>query len=419
MNNNNRLLCVILLGSIDPKNASYYSALALGYRRLEYFDEAERYYRMALDLNSENETFNMNLGLLLKARGRSDEAISYLNTALKRKPNDVDLILTLADIYGTQKNYEEASKFYKLGITLSPERVDSYSSLGDWYSQNGQYLQAAESYEEVFYLDPNYDNANYNKIILSYANSIKEGPNRSELYFRLGLACEWGLNYLMDHNVCSSAEMLDLCELKKRNYMLAETGMKKVLDLKPINPNIGSILNNLGVICEDKNEREQASENYREALNKDHDHPEARYNMASLLFREGNVEKALLEFQEAFRLILRDNASYTVGIKAHIAYNIGVCFYRMKEYTEFAKDKWQEAIRLNPRFVRAYYNLGVLFYNENNKNAAELKWQEAIAHDSSFDDAKYNLSLMPEGSPHREKEREKIRDIKEIILLHI
>ncbi len=60
-----------------------------------------------------------------------------------------------------------------------------------------------------------------------------------------------------------------------------------------------------------------------------------------------------------------------------------------KEFTDDAVSDLKKAIQLNPNLAKAYYNLGVIKFVQNDKEAACEYWKKAA--DMGFDQAKLNL----------------------------
>ena len=111
-----------------------------------------------------------------------------------------------------------------------------------------------------------------------------------------------------------------------------------------------------------------------------------------ILFSRGasyyaNANQWILEALEDFKEIKDVNL---IGQKCT---NIGACYYKIGLY-EDAKNKYHEAIEFNPKLVDAYYNLGVLNYNEGNVDTAKKLFESCLNTDNKFDKAREALEKL-------------------------
>ena len=83
---------------------------------------------------------------------------------------------------------------------------------------------------------------------------------------------------------------------------------------------------------------------------------------------KGDDQAALAHYTEALRL----NPGY---YKAH--YNLGNVLYRQRRYEE-AEAHFAEALRLNPGYADAHYNLGIALQTKGSYEAAEGHYAEAV-----------------------------------------
>lgn len=69
---------------------------------------------------------------------------------------------------------------------------------------------------------------------------------------------------------------------------------------------------------------------------------------------------------------------------------------------DLAIGEYREAIRLNPNFSQAYYNLGVTLVLAGQPKEAVLQFREALRIEPNFEDAKRVLALVldPSQSEH-------------------
>ena len=111
---------------------------------------------------------------------------------------------------------------------------------------------------------------------------------------------------------------------------------------------------------------------------------EAALNQGLALIEQGQVDKALTQFQQAATLDPTMAAAH---------YNVGLALRQQGQIQAAASAFWQ-AIRADPEFALAYANLGGALVEGNNLDQAEEYLQRAIAIQPDLGNAHYNLGLV-------------------------
>jgi len=106
------------------------------------------------------------------------------------------------------------------------------------------------------------------------------------------------------------------------------------------------------------------------------------FNLGVLYDEQGEYEKAEQLYLEALRI----NPNY---VEAH--YNLGVLYHQGRP--EEAEKHYLEALRINPNDVEAHYNLGVL-YHQGRPEEAEKHYLEALRINPNYAKAHYNLGVL-------------------------
>jgi tetratricopeptide (TPR) repeat protein len=89
-----------------------------------------------------------------------------------------------------------------------------------------------------------------------------------------------------------------------------------------------------------------------------------------------------------------------VNLKAQKYTNIGACYHKLRLYEDARKnynkaiDNDNKDIEINPKLVDAYYNLGVLNYDEGNVDTAKKLFESCLKTDSKFTNAKEALEKV-------------------------
>ena len=87
--------------------------------------------------------------------------------------------------------------------------------------------------------------------------------------------------------------------------------------------------------------------------------------------KSGDFQTALQHFQKAI------DKNLSAKKLAQIHYNIGVCFYRLNHF-ERAVTEFEQAVRLNPNYEKAFYALGMAEKDLRNFAEAEKAFRQAL-----------------------------------------
>lgn len=95
------------------------------------------------------------------------------------------------------------------------------------------------------------------------------------------------------------------------------------------------------------------------------------FDLGLKLAQTGDFQSALPHFQKSIDKNLSENKL------AQIHYNIGVCFYRLKQTNE-AVTEFSKAVRLNQNYEKAFYALGMALSDLKNFTEAEIAFRNTI-----------------------------------------
>lgn len=128
----------------------YHNTLGICYKTLGRLDEAERQFRVAIEVDPTMVGAKYNLGLLLQSQKRWTEAIELYQVVMQQNPleNDklpeeyiMDSAVRACDLLQAQQRYDDAIKCWQHGIQKYPHHYIFYEELGSALAQVQQLRQ--------------------------------------------------------------------------------------------------------------------------------------------------------------------------------------------------------------------------------------------------------------------------------------
>src|SRR5262249_16677339 len=126
---------------------------------------------------------------------------------------------------------------------------------------------------------------------------------------------------------------------------------------------------NLGKALADKGLFHEAKQVLAAAAKKALTEPEAHYNLAVILMREGRLDAAVAEYQRAL-------ATDPQHALAHN--NLGVAWDALAEHRK-AADEFKKAIASDPAYAEAHFNLGLSYYLLGDNARATQHFEKALS----------------------------------------
>ncbi|XP_074598781.1 transmembrane O-mannosyltransferase targeting cadherins 2 [Brevipalpus obovatus] len=184
---------------------SLYNMLGEAYFKLSCFEEAENWYKEALQAKKDHIPAHLTYGKLLAKWNRSreaerwflkaeriapndssvyqhygqflseskryQEAADCFSKAAQLAPNDYEIVFSAANALREASRNEEAERYYKRAVTLRPNDVTSHMNLGAMLHLNGKLTEAEASYMEALRLKPDDNLTQSNLIKLKHLKS--------------------------------------------------------------------------------------------------------------------------------------------------------------------------------------------------------------------------------------------------------
>jgi tetratricopeptide (TPR) repeat protein len=117
-------------------------------------EEAERYYRLAIDIDDLFYPAKSNFALLLNAQGRNEEAARLLREVVEAYPEQYEAAYSLGLLLGEMGDYEGAAEVLAMAAEGLPERPRISYNLGQILAFLGRPEEAEAAYRRVLATTP-------------------------------------------------------------------------------------------------------------------------------------------------------------------------------------------------------------------------------------------------------------------------
>jgi tetratricopeptide (TPR) repeat protein len=317
----------------------YYAAL-FGQARLYRVEgnraRAQELVEKALELRPYDVEAREMLGELLWENAELDQALVELEKVTAVAPRHLAARRTLALIYAAKGDTADLAAELEKVQDLAPEDLDVKIDLGSAYQRMGANEKAIAAYEDVIKKQPRNVQAlkmlgdcyrrmrEPERAIGAYQRVMKLAPEDPRPYFLLGAAYEEAGNDNKAEQIFQDAQQF-------RRYL-------------------GEAWTNLGSLAFRRGDLSKANWYLSRAVTRAPARPKAHYNYALVLSAKKERDKALDELKIAGDLDPQD---------AEIRYLAGVILLRQGRLDE-AKREFEEALRRRPDHEDARHNLALL-----------------------------------------------------------
>lgn len=168
----------------------------------------------------------------------------------------------------------------------------------------------------------------------------------------------------------------------KKDFSNAIKNSKKSLSINPDDIDTRIILGN---VYYEQNNNKEAIKQYQIILEKNPNNGQVLYNLASALFKEGDEFSAIEYFKKAASID-------KIGEVAHRSYSrLGTIFSERKQY-DLAKKFLTNALAIRPKNAVTFYNIGIVYLQQNNKIKALENFKKAEELDNKNEILTENLA---------------------------
>jgi tetratricopeptide (TPR) repeat protein len=138
---------------VNPLDPLPFTGIANSLAKNLQFEEAEKYYKLALVVDENYRDAIVGLGVVNFQRSNYTECEAYFKKALESKPNDSTILTNLANTYSAQGNYNDAFPLWDKALALRPSNAQARMNRGLAGLGMGQFEAAWDDYEDRFHED--------------------------------------------------------------------------------------------------------------------------------------------------------------------------------------------------------------------------------------------------------------------------
>lgn len=134
--------------ALDNSLAEAHTSLAAVYEYEWNWAEAEKQYKLAIDMNPNYATAHHWYGVYLSSMGRFDESLPELKKALELDPLSLIINTGLGRMYCGARKYDEAIDQLRTTLEIEPNFAEAHFQLALAYEGKGKYEKAANSFQK-------------------------------------------------------------------------------------------------------------------------------------------------------------------------------------------------------------------------------------------------------------------------------
>ena len=321
---------------LEEESAVGYHLQAMAHLGLKQRDEAEAYFKIAVEHDDSLAEAHLQLGLLYGKQPETfDAAAVHLRKAIDLGLVHPEIYKDLGRVLVSREQYLDAIEELQKALTLNPDYAEPYYFLSKSYEKLGQQPQAEAAMERFRALDAaqvapsetraqaraHYLNGmqllqqrNATDAYPAFLRAIEIDDAFDSPYFRLAQ-----LNSMSDRPqqaVELVRKAIALNPIRPEYYLLlgeslpkteAEAAIEAILEGIKLNPRVATPYNSLGNIQFADGRYEPALRSYRQAIKLDDENPIFHLNLSSVLRQTGDEEGSKRERDLYMRLSAEQN----------------------------------------------------------------------------------------------------------------
>lgn len=334
------------------------------------WDEAIRYFTVAVSLRPESPGARLNLATALSGKGQLTEAIVAVRRVIELQPDYAEAHNNLGIDLSNLGRLEEALASIRRALEFKPDLAEAHGNLGLVFEKQGRVAEAIAAYRRAINLQPAlpvYHNG--------LGHALISSGQLQEAFVSIRKALELNPDYAEAHT------NLGLALLTRGQHVEAIAECNRALKLKP---DLVDAHLNLGLALSGMNRHDEALAMYRKAIILKPDYAEVHNNIGTSLLRLSRNEEALEAFREATRL-------KPELVRAH--QNLGVALSRVSRLPE-STAAYQRVVDLRPDDAIAHYDFGNALSDQGRYVEAEAAFRRSISLKPDFAESHCNLATV-------------------------
>ncbi len=338
--------------STQPYSANYYNQKGVEFFKKDNLEQAEDYFKKAIQLKPVFAKGYNNLANLEVKRGNLEKARQYALKSVEIDPDFPEGYYNLGLISKKQKDFASEIYYLDRAISTDSKYYEAYFARGLAYYNKGNYEKAKYNFGQVLRYKNDHFLASQNLGII-YANelnyeqaekylnlAVKLNRKSPQTYFHLAVVRKNSGKLLsaiedfqrsieLNPSNYKSYIMLSKCYESDSQLLKALTVLK---DAAEKNPENAEIYNYLGLLNLKFNKYEEALVAFRKAVEKNPDRPIYFYNLSQCYLTMDDRKKSNYAFQRAVSIIPKSTQGYTD--LAEIFFDRGMASYAIKMLKE-------------------------------------------------------------------------------------
>lgn len=342
----------------DSSAGIVYSNRGLAYNSKKLLDSAVSDFTKALRLHPGLVEAYIGRSFAYIRQGQIDKALGDTDAAIQLNPNSRDAYQNRAIVFLWKKEFDRAISDLSEAIRCDPANADLYARRGNAFAAKGDYDAAMASCESAIRLAP--------KSVEAYLGRAAVWEQQNRWYEAIN---DYDTAYQLapDAGKAKVASILQAARAradafpKTQRRLESYASEKRAFDLL-----------NQGIKAQSQRKYDEAIRLYSEALAAG----PGLHNRAVILSNRGTAfaflkqrEKSTRDYDEAIRL-------NPVFVEAY--YNRGINHRELKQFDKAIAD-FSETIRLNPRYARAYLHRGSIYLRQRKFEQANKDYNAVVA----------------------------------------
>ena len=359
---------------IDPKDSRPHVGLATIYTGMRMFHHAINEYETVLRLNPSADQVHLRLSALYLQVGKYDDAITEAKAILLKDSQSAEAHLTLGRAYSFNNQFDSAIEHLKQLIILQPESVEGHYLLGLSLITKGDLRTAQQTFQKAEGLAAQRVDI---PIAMGIISHLEENFQSASAQFKHALEIGSGttdrlVNFLIANMYLSQKEWTKAEEhLQQANGFIQRFSAKN-LNVEKLFKRAASASfaqTNLATLYLTKGWQDKGLEACNLALKRHKSNPIALYIMGKGLIRKREIDQAIAQFQQAIKLEPEFAAAHYELAELHIA----------KNSLQQAISEYQKVLELNPRDVSVHLRLGAVYELDGKNKEAVSEYSRVIA----------------------------------------